>query len=245
MTKTPRRRGGRLWLAVFVTCAVVAAGCLWQLARPTAASGSDDLIPPGPVAPGPVAPGASAPAAESRSAPEERSVRSGRDRRAPVARPADPARARTAPSGPGVPELVEIPRLRTKLPVRPTRLDDRGLMALPDRPTELGWYAYGPRPGAPRGSAVLAGHVDSDRYGIGPLAGLDRLRPGDAVVVRTTTGVERFEVAAVRLMDKDDVPLNRLFDRQGPGLLRLVTCGGEYRPDQGYRANLVITARPR
>ncbi len=119
-------------------------------------------------------------------------------------------------------------------------------MALPTRPTELGWYAYGPAPGDSRGSAVLAGHVDSDRYGIGPLASLRQARKGDELIVTTTNGTRRFTVDSIRLVEKKTLPLDRLFDRAGPGVLRLVTCGGPYRADEGgYRDNLVITALPR
>ena len=53
---------------------------------------------------------------------------------------------------PGSPQQLIISRLRLKMPIVATTLDDAGLMALPDRPTKIGWYSYGPRPGATSGS---------------------------------------------------------------------------------------------
>ena len=81
-----------------------------------------------------------------------------------------------------------------KMSITAVTVDDKGAMALPDRPTEIGWYAYGPRPGSAHGSAVLGGHVDSREYGVGPLVGLKQLRRGDDIIIKTTTGTERFRV---------------------------------------------------
>ncbi len=94
--------------------------------------------------------------------------------------PADGSRA-------GSPRQLAVPRLSLEMPIVPMKVDGAGAMTLPPKPTEIGWYAYGPRPGDPQGSAVLGGHLDSSEYGIGPLAVLRRLRDGDVIVVRTTT----------------------------------------------------------
>jgi hypothetical protein len=152
----------------------------------------------------------------------------------------------TEPERPGSPQQLTISRLRLKMPIVATTLDDAGLMALPDRPTKIGWYSYGPRPGANSGSAVLGGHIDSRRYGIGPLAGLRRLSRGDEIVVSTTAGPVTFEVRSVRVISKRALPLNEIFDRDGPPRLRIVSCGGAYLPAKGgYQDNIVITAVPR
>lgn len=150
------------------------------------------------------------------------------------------------PDRPGLPQQLIIPRLRLKMPIVATTLDDAGLMALPDRPTTIGWYSYGPRPGSRSGSAVLGGHLDSRRYGIGPLAGLRRLARGNEIVVRTATGSVTFEVRSVRMISKRALPLNEIFDRDGPPRLHIVSCGGAYLPAQGgYQENIVVTAVPR
>jgi len=140
--------------------------------------------------------------------------------------------------------VLTIPRLDLKMPITAVAVDDNGAMALPDRPTEVGWYAYGPRPGSTRGSAVLGGHVDSREYGIGPLVGLKQLRRGDEIIIKTTTGAERFRVTTVRLISKQDLDFRNVFKREGEPLLRILTCGGAYRRSGGYQANVVVTAGP-
>ena len=90
--------------------------------------------------------------------------------------------------GPGRPKKLIVSRLGISVPIVATTVDDRGQMELPARPSEIGWYAYGPKPGSAAGSAVLAGHVDSRRFGVGPLVRLQRARPGDVVVVQADIG---------------------------------------------------------
>jgi LPXTG-site transpeptidase (sortase) family protein len=140
--------------------------------------------------------------------------------------------------------VLAIPHLDLKMPIRAVTVDDRRAMEIPERPTEIGWYAYGPRPGSTRGSAVLGGHVDSREYGVGPLVGLKRLRRGDDIIVKTTSGTERFRVSTVRVISKEDLELRDVFMREGEPLLRILTCGGTYRRSGGYQANVVVTARP-
>jgi sortase (surface protein transpeptidase) len=157
-----------------------------------------------------------------------------------------PAVQGTPEQEPGLPRRLVIPRLGVKMPIAAVAVDADGAMALPPRPTQIGWYAYGPRPGASQGSAVLGGHVDSRQYGVGPLVALKRLRPGDDIVVVTDDGTERFRVRSVQLVSKQGLDLRQVFDRDGDRLLRIITCGGTFRRSQGgYQANVVVTALPR
>lgn len=130
--------------------------------------------------------------------------------------------------------------------VRPVGVTPDGQMALPERPEVLGWYRFGPAPGAGTGSVVLAGHLDSVRYGLGPLVGLREVQVGDGVrVTRSDNTLEDYTVVDVRRIDRSALPAE-LFARTGPERLRIITCGGEYVPDQGgYQQNLVVTAVPR
>jgi sortase (surface protein transpeptidase) len=108
----------------------------------------------------------------------------------------------------------------------------------------VGWYRFGPAPGDP-GSVVLAGHVDSRRYGVGPLARLDGVGAGDRVVVGLASGVRRtYRVDSVERFDRRALPAE-VFARTGPERLRIVTCTGPYLEDAGgYQQNLVVTALP-
>ena len=129
--------------------------------------------------------------------------------------------------------------------VQPVGVSADGQMALPPDPEVLGWYRFGPAPGDGTGSVVLAGHLDSKRYGLGPLVGLREVESGDPVRVTRTDGTrQRYTVVDVRRYDRKALP-EKLFARTGPERLRIVTCGGDYLPDEGgYQQNLVVTAVP-
>jgi hypothetical protein len=46
-------------------------------------------------------------------------------------------------------------------------------------------------------------------------------------------------------VDKQTLPVDRLFAREGPPRLVLVTCGGEFVPERGgYESNVVVVAEP-
>jgi Sortase domain len=152
--------------------------------------------------------------------------------------------APTAPLDP--PVRVVVAGVEIAAAVMPVGVAADGQMELPADPAVLGWYRYGPAPGADRGSVVLAGHVDSRRYGVGPLARLRQSGVGDEVLVRTAAGVQvRYRVTDVQSVPKQRLALGELFRRDGPHELFLVTCGGDFdRSRGGYRDNVVVTAAP-
>lgn len=142
------------------------------------------------------------------------------------------------------PARVRLASVRLDLPVRPTGVGHDGQMALPADPTTVGWYRHGPVPGEPRGSAVIAGHLDSLRFGIGPLVRLREVQVGSTVVVTDRAGDgRRFTVKAVQRFDRQRLPA-ALFARGGPSVLRIITCGGGFDPAKGYDQNVVVTAVP-
>ena len=67
-----------------------------------------------------------------------------------------------------------------------------GAAAAP-RPSWAG-TSYGPRPGDPAGATVLAAHLDMPGYGTGPIAAIEDLRRGDAIVVRSAGTTTRYAV---------------------------------------------------
>ena len=117
-------------------------------------------------------------------------------------------------------------------------------MRLPADPRVLGWYRFGPAPGD-GGSVVLAGHVDSREYGVGPLAALQTIDVGARVeVVTGPDEVRSYRVDSIQRFDRQALPAS-VFARAGRERLRLVTCTGRYLPDAGgYQQNLVVTAVP-
>lgn len=130
--------------------------------------------------------------------------------------------------------------------VRPVGVSDDGQMQLPKDPAVLGWYKHGSSlDESSSGSAVLAGHLDSNRFGLGPLVRLREMRVGDTVRVTLSDGVRTtYRVVRITRYDRQGLP-DQLFSRSGSQRLRLITCGGEYDADAGgYQKNLVITAVP-
>jgi sortase (surface protein transpeptidase) len=118
-------------------------------------------------------------------------------------------------------------------------------MTIPTDVADVGWYRHGPSPGA-AGSAVLAGHVDSRTQGRGAFFGLTRLDVGDRLAVDYDDGSSvEFEVVGRRSYDKDVVPLDEVFARDGEPRLSLITCGGRFDAETGhYRDNVVVYAVP-
>ena len=221
MTTGIGRQGGWRWLtALLVSCLVVmVAG--WRFASAT------DVADEQPVALAPA----------SAAMPDVPAPSASRPRTAP---PQPRAESKEL----GQPRMLAIPSIDLNMPITAVTVDDKGAMAVPDRLTEIGWYAYGPRPGSAHGSAVLAGHVDSREYGVGPLFRLEQLRRGDEIIIKTTTGTKRFRVITLRQIDKKDLDQRDVFNREGEPLLRILTCGGSFRRSGGYQANVVVTARP-
>jgi hypothetical protein len=150
----------------------------------------------------------------------------------PVARPVEPAAPVRVRIGPADAPVVAV------------GVDERGEMAVPAAVHTVGWYRFGPRPGAP-GSSVLAGHLDDRVQGPGEFAALHAAEVGDVVEVDLADGATlRFRVQTVEEVAKAALP-DRLFTRSGPARLALVTCGGDFDPGtRSYQRNVVVTAEP-
>jgi LPXTG-site transpeptidase (sortase) family protein len=171
---------------------------------------------------------------------------------APAAAPAAtafhaPVTARAeAPEKPGEAVQVRVGAVDVDAPVVPVGVDERGRMEVPYDVRTIGWYRFGPRPGAGEGSVVLAGHVDDREQGAGAFVRLGELTAGDAVVVDLADGTTlRYRVRTVEEIGKAELPVERLFDRSGPPRLTLVTCSGAFDAvAREYRNNVVVTAEP-
>lgn len=232
--RTPRREPARrAWRPAAVLAAIVAAAAtaigVWLLVP-------DSLEPASPTAsmtpmaePTPT----TAPSASALSSPVPTAV---------GARDASIGAAATAVDAP---TRVQVPSVGIDLEVIPVGVREDGQMDVPELVREVGWYRFGPAPGADRGSAVLSAHVDSDR-GAAPMAELLNARAGEPVEVGTASGADlRFRIVAVERFSKDELPLDAIFARDGDPLVRLITCGGEWDAAAGaYEDNIVVTAVP-
>ncbi|GAA1973004.1 hypothetical protein GCM10009798_37770 [Nocardioides panacihumi] len=146
-----------------------------------------------------------------------------------------------APWRAGSPRSLRLPTLGVTAPVVPVRAPGRTLIP-PSDPATLGWWADGARPGAPRGSVLIAGHTVHGA-GKGALEDIGRLTPGAPVVVTTAGSTLRYVVERVQVFDKATLSTQaaRLFRQDGPPQLVLITCADW--DGSRFLSNVVVVAR--
>jgi hypothetical protein len=151
-----------------------------------------------------------------------------------------------------VPLLLRIPKLDVNASMLGVGINADDAMDAPEGPADdpvwqqAFWYRGSAIPGA-RSTALIAGHIDGGQGGAAVFRYLDRLRPGDAVIVHDTrTGREvRFAVTVAKrysLAEAAQPAVLKLIYGVGPvvgkwpqpsadGLshLTLVTCAGTFR----------------
>ena len=212
--------------AVLGLALAVGAPTAWVLTQPEAAAGIpvEQALP----APAPQS-GAGSPPATPPTTPLV------------TTRDAAPAAPRTVPA----PVRVSSPPLGVDAPVDAVGIDPAGQMELPEDVSRVGWYRFGPEPGAD-GSAVLAGHVDDEEQGPGALFRLRDAAVGDELTVTDAAGTAtRWRVVSRELITKQVLPVDRIFARDGAPRLTLITCGGPFLPEyRSYRDNVVVVAEP-
>ncbi|MGN6333739.1 MAG: class F sortase [Motilibacteraceae bacterium] len=144
-----------------------------------------------------------------------------------------------------VPTRLQIPAIDVDSAVTPVGVTE-GELGVPDDPSVLGWWRGGARPGSGLGTVVVDGHVDSRRYGTGPLYRAPRLTIGDTATVSGGDGQQRtYRVVALRTYLKATLPAQEIFTQAGPERLVVVTCGGAYHRGQGgWDSNVVVYLEP-
>lgn len=142
------------------------------------------------------------------------------------------------------PVSLSLAALGIEMAVQPEGLDADKQMALPVSPYVAGWYKFGPGPHSEQGATVIAAHVDSLAEGIGPFARLKDTPIGAEVSVTDADGATHlYRVVTVERIAKSDVPLDRVFTREGAPTIVLVTCGGEWNAAaDSYKDNYIVTA---
>ncbi|MFC7217580.1 sortase domain-bontaining protein [Streptomyces polyrhachis] len=106
-----------------------------------------------------------------------------------------------------------------------------------------GWYRAGVSPGEP-GSAVITGHVDSDKQRA-VFFRLSELGKGDRVVVSRADGTRaEFTVDERLYRRRADFPAERVLGGKGQPGLWLITCAPPFdRKTRSYESNLLVHAR--
>lgn len=146
------------------------------------------------------------------------------------------------------PNRVEIPKLKAEAPIVPVGTTPQGELDVPINPRVVGWWSPGAKPGAKRGTAVLAGHINYSGV-TGTLAEIGTLNPGDLVLVfgkhHGSATELTFRITGVRTYHKTHLPYRQIFDQDVAGRLALVTCGGPFDASTGnYLDNIVVYAVP-
>ena len=140
------------------------------------------------------------------------------------------------------PVHLTIPAIGVSVTVGELGLNHDGTVQVPTNFAQPGWYKFGPAPGQ-IGSAVILGHVDNTT---GPKVFfyLDRLRPGDRILVRSANGrTLQFVVIGLRMFAKQGFPDRLVYGPRHYAALQLVTCGGVFDHQTGsYLSNMVVFA---
>lgn len=253
MTTDERRsRRPALWGVAAGLALIVLAPLLWWVLQPAAAGQqvttvnaaaaaelAGSSVTPSPPALSPPPDATTSPDASTPASPADAPVTM-----SPPAAPTQPAAPAPEPTPAADPASLSLPALGVDATVVPVGVTDNGEMEVPRDVGTVGWYRFGPAPGASAGSAVITGHVDDVNQGPGAFARLGDLQPGDPISVVDVDGrTLSYTVLAREQWPKSQVPLDRLFDRGGEPRLVLITCGGAFDDNVlGYDDNIAITA---
>ena len=157
-------------------------------------------------------------------------------------KPAPTVEEPTSVSVPDVPVVDAAPRSRTNSKAaQPVRVR----IAEVDLDVEVRPTGVAATPRERSGTTVIAAHVDTRSEGLGPFARLTSVRRGDRIVITDRGGDEHaYRIVTRRQIDRTRLPVDQLFDRDGPRRLVVLTCGGAYDARNGYRDNVVVIAEP-
>jgi sortase A len=139
------------------------------------------------------------------------------------------------------PQRLEIPSLQINTLVQQVGLDSQGNMETPKNADDIAWYQLGPKPGE-KGSAVMAGHLDTATGAPAIFAKLSQLREGDSIWVTDTQGFRyHFKVKKTQSFKQNEAPIDTIFAMDGKPGLNLITCDGNWDTNKKmYNQRLVV-----
>lgn len=166
----------------------------------------------------------------------------------------DPAKvpsARAGTLGPGqvasfIPLELVLPN-GNSAPIQAADTAADGSLLIPENPRVVGYWSGGAKPGEPFGSLVIAGHVDSAKYGVGVLFGLKGVKNDEVIEVRNGKQHQRYRVTGTKTVAQQSLATDNrtIFDQTTPARLIVITCGGPFDPvKHRYQDNVIITAVP-
>jgi hypothetical protein len=147
------------------------------------------------------------------------------------------------------PNRIVIPKIKAEAPIVKVSTMPNGELEIPLNPKITGWWSPGAKPGATKGTAIIAGHINYAGV-TGALSQIGTLNPGDLVYVYGTQNAnhqakDTFKITGVRTYKKTSLPYKQIFDQNSIGRLAIVTCGGPFDAATGnYLDNIVAFAVP-
>ncbi|GAA2309272.1 class F sortase [Streptomyces caniferus] len=142
------------------------------------------------------------------------------------------------------PKRVTIPQIAVDAPFTQLTIGPTGQLNAPPAGDKnlVGWYKDGAAPGE-RGSAIIAGHVDT-KTGPAVFLQLESLKPGNSINITREDGIiATFRVDSVETFSKARFPNDRVYADASTAQLRVITCGGAYdRKVRDYVDNIVVFA---
>lgn len=127
-----------------------------------------------------------------------------------------------------------IPTIGVNTSIEPVGVLSDGDLAVPTQnPWDgVGWYQYGPYPGA-QGSAVIDGHLDRPGGSPAVFWKLRSLHIGDSImVVNPGEKPLHFRVMNIKYYTANNAPLQTIFGNMTGTFLNLITCAGQWIPNQ-------------
>lgn len=152
--------------------------------------------------------------------------------------------ATVASTTPLIPVRLRVPSIGVDAAVEQVGLNAKGAMGAPQKFNDVAWYQPGAQPGAP-GSAVFAGHVNNALTLPGVFEHLAQVKVGDQILVTDAAGrTLTFVATQTQTYPVDQAPLNDIFATSGPAQLVLISCEGDWIPDQHqFNERLVVVAK--
>ncbi len=142
------------------------------------------------------------------------------------------------------PVRLKTSKINVDAAIDPMGLTSNGDMEAPAGPSDVGWYRFGPQPGA-NGSAVIDGHYGRWANGQGSVFdNLSKLKKGDSLDVIDQKGMTAtFVVRESRTYDPKADTSDIFKSNDGTAHLNLITCDGAWNAAvKSYSKRLVVFA---
>lgn len=143
---------------------------------------------------------------------------------------------------PAAPERLRIPALKIDTRIVPIGLRSGRTLLPPRSATVVGWWSAGAKPGATRGTVLIAGHTV--HTGGGVLDPLPKLRAGALIEVRTDSGRMTYRTTEVVRYGKGELAKHaeQVFSQRSAPRLAVITCD-DWNGEE-YLANVIAYATP-